>query len=108
VPSGRAAKARLNLPVPQMTRIEENIRDYIESSFLDNGHAASGELSIESDLLTILDSLQILRMLLDLESQYSIKVDNSELTPDNLGTIKRLAEFIDRKQQEAVCKGPSS
>jgi len=88
-----------------MTRIEKNIREYIDSSFLDNGHATSGELSIEADLLTILDSLQILRMRLELKAQCAIKGDNSELTPDYLGTIKRLAEFIDRKQQAAVCQG---
>jgi acyl carrier protein len=89
-----------------MNHIEENIRQYIASSFLDNGHAASAELSSaelnsDADLLTILDSLQILRMLMDLESQYAIKVENSELTPENLGTIQRLAEFIGRKQHAA-------
>jgi acyl carrier protein len=84
-----------------MTNITQTIRGYIESSFLENGQAAM--LSNDDDLLMVLDSLQILRMLLDLETEYSIKVDNSELTPENLGTVARLAQFIDRKRQEAVC-----
>ena len=95
-----------------MTHIEETIRDYIQTSFLadgqltgaGSGNAADG-LGKNDDLLTILDSLQILRMLLDLEAEYSIKVENSELTPDNLGTISRLASFIAKKRQAAACPG---
>ncbi len=56
----------------------------------------------DDDLLTILDSLQILRMLIDLEAQFSIKVDNSELSPENLGTVEKLAAFVARKQTESV------
>jgi acyl carrier protein len=84
-----------------MTHIHETIRNYIANSFLEDGQAPA--LGNDDDLLTILDSLQVLRMLLDLEAEYSIKVDNSELTPENLGTIARLAAFMDRKRQEAVC-----
>jgi len=111
-----------------MTHIEETIRNYIQTSFLADGQPAisgngdsAGRLSSETvgglrcdtvggprcddDLLAILDSLQILRMLLDLEAEYAIKVENSELTPDNLGTISRLANFIARKRQAAACQG---
>jgi acyl carrier protein len=84
-----------------MTSIEKTIRQYIESSFLDDGQAA--DFRNDDDLLLVLDSLQVLRMLMDLEAEYSIKVDHSELTPENLGTVQRLATFIDRKQREAVC-----
>ena len=84
-----------------MTAIEQAIRAYIVDSFL----APDGDASFSSDddLLSILDSLQILRMLLDLEEQYSIRVENSELTPENLGTVRSLAAFIAHKQQAAVC-----
>ena len=95
-----------------MTHIEETIRDYIQTSFFADGQftgAGSGNatdgLGTNDDLLTILDSLQILRMLIDLEAEYSIKVENSELTPDNLGTISRLASFIAKKRQAAECQG---
>jgi acyl carrier protein len=94
-----------------MTHVEETIRNYIQSSFLADGQPAvsgngdsDGGLSSNDDLFTILDSLQILRMLLDLEAEHAIKVENSELTPDNLGTISRLANFITRKRQEAACQ----
>jgi len=84
-----------------MTAIEKTIRQYIEGSFLDDEQAV--DLRNDDDLLLVLDSLQVLRMLMDLEAEYSIKVEHSELTPENLGTIERLATFIDRKRREAVC-----
>jgi acyl carrier protein len=83
-----------------MSDLEAAVRDYIVKSYL-NGQAAS--FRNDDDLLMVLDSLQILRMLIDLEGQYSIKVENSELTPDNFGTVERLAAFIARKRQAAVC-----
>jgi acyl carrier protein len=81
-----------------MNPIELSIRRSI-AGYLDDG-AAEIVVDNDTDLLTLLDSLQILRMLLDLEAEYSIKVENSELTPENLGTIGRLKELIDRKQRE--------
>ncbi|HZL90009.1 MAG TPA: acyl carrier protein [Pirellulaceae bacterium] len=84
-----------------MTNIERGIREYIQSSFLADGDGK--ELRNDDDLLTVLDSLQILRMLMDLEAKYSIKVDNSELSPENLGTTAKLAAFIARKRQASLC-----
>ena len=82
-----------------MTDIAQAIGDSIYRSFL----ADSGQsLSPNDDLLTVLDSLQVLRLLMDLEAKYSIKIENSELSPENLGTIESLAAFIAKKRQ-AVC-----
>ena len=83
-----------------MTDLEAAIRHYIVASYL-NGQAAS--FRNDEDLLMVLDSLQILRLLIDLEAEHSIKVENSELTPDNLGSVERLAAFIARKQQAERC-----
>jgi len=76
--------------------ITETIRVCIRESFQDDEQ--SFDFGNDDELLTILDSLQILRMLIDLETQYSIKVENSELTPENLGTVDRLAAFIAKKK----------
>ncbi len=76
----------------------DRIRNYINETLL-----AASDVQVvrdDEDLLQLLDSLQILRMLMELESLYSIKVDNSELTPDNLGTVERLAAFFERKARE--------
>lgn len=75
--------------------IEQTIRGYLGNSFLDEQQAIA--LRDDDDLLTVLDSLQVLRMLMDLEAEYAFQVDPSEFTPENLGSIQRLADFIGRK-----------
>jgi acyl carrier protein len=79
----------------QSSRIEEIVRDFIVERYLTPEDAAV--FTNEDDLLTMLDSLQILRMLIDMESQFSIRVANSELAPENLGTVNKVAGFIERK-----------
>jgi acyl carrier protein len=75
--------------------IEQTIREYLTTSFLDEQQAAA--LLDNDDLLTVLDSLQVLRMLMDLEAEYAFQVDPSEFTPENLGSVRRLVDFIGRK-----------
>ncbi len=86
-----------------MQSIADTVRNYILNSFLNHTGPAephgAGVLRDDEDLLMILDSLQILRMLMDLEVEFGIKVDNSELTPENLGTVYKLAAFIAAKRQ---------
>ena len=84
-----------------MDNIRERIRAYIRESFEDD--ELLPDFRDDEDLLKVLDSLQVLRMLIDLEAEYGIEVDNSELTPENLGTVDRLAAFVARKQQQATC-----
>lgn len=83
-----------------MTDIEAAIREYILGTFLTGARGAA--LRNDDDLLMVLDSLQMLRMLIDMEAKYSIRIDNSEMLPDNLGTVEKLAAFIARKRQAAA------
>jgi acyl carrier protein len=62
---------------------------------------AEGEgetLRNDTDLVRVLDSLQILRLVIELESLFAIKVSHSELTVDNLGSVAKIAAFIHRKR----------
>ena len=76
--------------------LQAEVRRYIVESYLGNGRAET--LRDDEDLLGVLDSLQVLRMIMHFESTYRIKVENSELTPENLGSIEKLAAFIARKR----------
>jgi acyl carrier protein len=76
--------------------LQQEVRRFIVDSYLSNGQADT--LRDDDDLLTVLDSLQVLRMIMHLESIYGIKVENRELTPENLSTIQRLAAFIGSKR----------
>jgi acyl carrier protein len=75
--------------------IERTVRAYIIDAFLDGQDAES--FHDDDDLLTVLDSLQILRMVVALEGQYSICVEDGDLSPENLGSVKRVAAFVARK-----------
>lgn len=73
-----------------------HIREYIQASFSTNEEPLT--FRDDDDLLELLDSLQVLRMVMDLEVKYSIKFDNSEMTPENLGSVERLASFVNAKR----------
>jgi acyl carrier protein len=78
--------------------IEDGVRAYIVESFLTEQDALT--FQNDADLLLKLDSLQILRMVIALEKQYDIKVHESELAPEHLGSVCKIAAFIARKQVE--------
>jgi acyl carrier protein len=75
--------------------IADQVRTYIIDSFLDAKQGAA--LRNDTDLLGLLDSLQLLRMVVHLEASFGIKVDDSELTAENLGSVQRIASFLARK-----------
>ena len=79
--------------------VEETIRKYIVEAYLSNDDAGFRN---DQDLLLVLNSLQLLRMLIELERLFDVRIDNSEVTPENLGTVERLATFITTKQSQTT------
>jgi acyl carrier protein len=79
--------------------IEDQIRAFIIEAYLTPAQAET--FRDDDDLLRMLDSLQILRLVIHLESAFGIKVDNSELAPENLGSVAKLADLVRRKRREA-------
>ncbi|MEX1095766.1 MAG: phosphopantetheine-binding protein [Planctomycetales bacterium] len=75
--------------------IQQSVRDYLLESFFPGSDGA--ELHDDDDLLLSLNSLQLLRMVIELESRYGIAIDNRDLTPENLGTIERIRDYLDRR-----------
>jgi acyl carrier protein len=80
--------------------IEDDLRQYIASSFLTDAQA--DDLHSGTDLFALLDSLQVLRLVVALETAFGFKVGDSELSPENLSTIERIAQFVARKREPAV------
>jgi acyl carrier protein len=78
--------------------VERTVRAYILDSFLGDEDAAT--FRDDDDLLTVLDSLQVLRMVVALEGLFGIKVQDGDLSPDNLGSVRRVAAFVARKCEE--------
>ncbi len=75
--------------------IEDRVREYVVTSYLTASEVAS--FGDDTDLLNLLDSLQILRLLMAMESAFGVKAADGDLTPDNLGSVRRLAAFLARK-----------
>ena len=57
------------------------------------------DLTRDYDLITnhVIDSLDMLKLISLLEQEFQIKVDDTELLPDNFGTIGNIAAFIEQK-----------
>jgi acyl carrier protein len=75
--------------------IERTVRAYILDAFLAEEDAET--FRDDDDLLTLLDSLQLLRMVVALEGRYAFKVQDSDLSPDNLGSVQKVAAFVAHK-----------
>jgi acyl carrier protein len=81
-----------------IAEIESQVRRYILESFLTEADAEN--FGDDDDLLKILDSLQILRMLIALEAAFRIKVQDRDLSPENLGSVKKIAALLARKSHD--------
>ena len=77
--------------------LKQQIRDFVTSNFYVAEPAA---LKDETSLLEhgIIDSTGVLEVIVFLESTFGISVDDSELLPENLDTIERIAAFVERKK----------
>jgi len=77
------------------TEIADRVRQFVLSTFLVDTPAES--FTNNDDLFLLLDSLQILRLVMQLESSFGIKVQPQELSADNLSTVQKIAAFVARK-----------
>ena len=78
-----------------MKETVDRIRALINQAFAHDGEPLVDEP--DADLLGVLDSLQVLRMVVELERTFSIKIGNGEITADNFRTLAALARFVDSK-----------
>jgi acyl carrier protein len=77
------------------TEIEERVRQFVLTSFL--AETPPGAFQNSDDLFLLLDSLQVLRLVIQLESMFGVKVQPEELTADNLSSVQKVAAFVARK-----------
>ena len=80
----------------------ERIRRYLDEAFPGLADAPGGGQGLDehADLLDLLDSLQLLRLVVDLEQLFAIKVENRDMTPENLGSIAKLAAYVDSRRKQ--------
>jgi acyl carrier protein len=89
------------MPADELTleasSIETTVRQFILESFLIDTPAEA--FHSNDDLFSILDSLQILRLVQQLDNLFGVKVADGELTADNLSTVEKVVAFVERKRQ---------
>lgn len=75
------------------------ITKYIVETFL---FGQGAQLTDDASFLEqgILDSTGVLELVAHLESTYGIKVNDDELTPDNLDSINSICSFIECKRAQ--------
>ncbi len=81
--------------------IKTELRKFITERFLP---FTSLDAFIDTDSFMekgIVDSTGILEMLEFIEEKFKIKVEDEEVIPDNLDSLKKLADFITRKLENA-------
>ena len=76
--------------------IENEIRKFIEENFILEGEDNLGD---EDSLLDkgIIDSTGVLELVAFLEETYKFKIEDEELVPENLDSIKNISQFIQIK-----------
>lgn len=79
----------------QTTDIEKDVREYVVQNFL-AGNAA--RLRADGSLLgDVIDSMGVLNLVAYLEEHFGIRVEDDEVVPGNLDTIKNLVTYVEKK-----------
>lgn len=79
------------------TDVERALADYIAKEIrYDEDHTEVG--SDEELLEGVLDSTDVLRLVLFVEEQFGVRVEDDELVPENFGSLRQLAVFVERKR----------
>jgi len=74
----------------------ETIREYVIENFL---FGDASELEEDTSFLEsgIIDSTGILELIQFIEETYDIRVDDDELVPENLDSLKNIVQYLERK-----------
>ena len=77
--------------------LQQQIRDFVTSTF---SVADPKTLEDRTSLLDqgIIDSTGVLEVIMFIESTFGVTVEDSEMLPENLDSIERIAAFVARKQ----------
>jgi len=80
-----------------MNTIEQTIKNFITENFLvdgDTNQLDNNQSFLESG---IIDSTGMLELVSFVEEQYTIKIEDEELIPDNLDSVNNVVRFINKK-----------
>jgi acyl carrier protein len=83
------------------TDIRTQLREYIEQNFL---YLRPGvELTDEDDLLEagVIDSLGFVELVEEVQSRFSVTVQDVDITEENFGSIAAIARYVEERRTAA-------
>ena len=82
--------------------VKEKLRQYVLENFLFS--AEQDALPDEGSLLElgVIDSTGVLELITFLEGEFKIKVDDEEMVPENLDSVSRMVDFVERRVTAAA------
>jgi acyl carrier protein len=87
-----------------MSTFQAQLRHFIQNNFLLGPKAARFTNQDSLIELGIMDSTGYLELIDHIEQAFDLRIDDHEMTPENLETLDRMAEFLERKG--ARCRAP--
>ena len=86
-------------PESETPSLKREIREFLATNFL---FGEADALKDDSSFLdaNVLDSTGVLELVAFIEGKYGIKVQDSEMLPDNLDSIDQVVAFVRRKSAE--------
>ena len=81
--------------------IQKTFRNFIIENFL---FEEDGNLKEDTSFLEngIIDSTGVLELVMFIEETYGISVEDDEIVPENLDSISKIAEYVQRKQEQST------
>jgi len=77
--------------------IEQEVRNYLAEEFL---FASAETLNDDTPLLgNIIDSQGVIDLVLFVQNRFKIEVDDAEVTPENMATLKKVVALVEKKLQ---------
>ena len=84
---------------------EKNIVDIISQFIINNFLLSDQKENIDINISLyenrVVDSTGVLEIVDFLEEKFGIKIEDNELVPDNLDSVKKMSEFVQRKIDNA-------
>jgi acyl carrier protein len=77
--------------------LERTVREFVIKNFI---FEDDGSLTPETSFLDngIIDSTGVLELITFVEETYGIKVEDNEIVPENLDSIRSVASFVERRR----------
>jgi len=84
-----------------MSEIKEKVKAFIVENFL---FGEEGDLKEDTSFLEegIIDSTGVLEMVDFLEEEFGISIEDEELIPENLDSLKNIAAYLEKKIKQAA------